>query len=416
MAIGCERSVEFAHQAVVVAHLFERVAHLGAVGRTGKVDGSRQDVRQVVGVAEADRAGDLFGPRNTTELAGGVQHSAHFLRVRTEQAEALDHRKIEPGQGVGTHQLEEAAAGQALVRDDGNAQLGVQRRDLTQQADTFLVADHHQNGLRSAVDQPGVLLQQRFVAEVVPLDADDLRLGHLGQVPFCSLPVAAPPAGVGQHQAQPGPTDGARPIDHRRHRDQIVQRQAERVAGLEPVIDDVACTRPRREQHDLHFMGRLDHLGHHRAETPAEHRNHVGHRRQLGQVGDAARRIDVVVLGDEFERPTAQHAAGAVDLVHRDADAEFDGLRRGAVDDRELSVQADPHRCARRWRSVCAGQTQHRGQTSDEGCESLRHRASPVAIAQGCVVHSCDALTRRPLGLNRSDCASHVLRRGLPQG
>jgi hypothetical protein len=144
------------------------------------------------------------------------------------------------------------------------------------------------------------------------------------------------------------------------HRQRVAQRQAVDVIRVHVVVDDVVGRRPCRHERQAGRLQGRQFLDHDRAETPAEHRHQVGHPGEFLDVADAARRDRAVVLDHELQRPPVQHAAGRIDFLDRRAHAEFHRLRRRAVVEAELAVDAEQDRLSARGR--CGGLPQPAGQ------------------------------------------------------
>ena len=114
--------------------------------------------------------------------------------------------------------------------------------------------------------------------------------------------------------------------------------------GYQVVVDHLVGRRPD-SKHRQHVLAQqlllFDQDG---AEAPAEDRHQVGHRDELAQVAQATGGDRAVIPGDDAQRPSAEHAARGVDLGHGDLHAGLDGLRRGAVFQAELTVDAEQYR------------------------------------------------------------------------
>ena len=69
----------------------------------------------------------------------------------------------------------------------------------------------------------------------------------------------------------------------------------------------------------------------------------LGISRKGPDVGHCPRRHGMVVAGQQFQGTAAQHTPCSVDLGDGDAQPQFNRLRRSAVDEAELCVQAHVH-------------------------------------------------------------------------
>ncbi|WP_049975894.1 hypothetical protein [Azospirillum sp. B506] len=92
------------------------------------------------------------------------------------------------------------------------------------------------------------------------------------------------------------------------------------------------------------FSSTGSYLDHHGAEPAAEHGDQVGDAGQFPDVLDAAGGDRPVFARDQRQRPAAQHAALAVDVVDGRQDAALDGFGRAAVGQPELPIQRQHHR------------------------------------------------------------------------
>ena len=123
MPVGREGAGKALHRPVVLGELLQGLAHGAAVGGAGLLYGAGEEVGEVVGRRQAAGGEDVGRILDAVALLQRGEQLAGRRSLVPDEGEELDRREVDlPERGPG--EVDEIAAGDAVVGDDGHAPLG----------------------------------------------------------------------------------------------------------------------------------------------------------------------------------------------------------------------------------------------------------------------------------------------------